>query len=192
MPHRFEDAAKWAKVFDDPARDAWQRPDDVVAALKLGAGMTVADLGAGTGYFLPRLSQAVGPAGQVLGLDVEPDMVRFMTERAASAKLANVTARQVAFDDPGLAAGSVDRVLIVDTWHHIAAREAYSKKLAAALKPGGFVAVVDFTLETEKGPPRQHRIPAEQVVAELVAGGLGARVIEEPLPDQFIVVGSRR
>lgn len=192
MPHRFEDAAKWAKVFDDPARDVWQRPADVVVVLELKPGMTVADLGAGTGYFLPHLSKAVGASGVVLGLDVEADMVRHMGERAASGGLSNVTAKLVAFDDPGLVAASVDRVLIVDTWHHIASREAYSKKLAAGLKPGGFVAVVDFTMETDKGPPKKHRIAPEQVVAELSAGGLSARVVEEPLPDQYVVVGVKK
>ena len=191
MPHRFEHADRWAKVFDDPARDAWQRPAQVVALLQIAPGMTVADIGAGTGYFLPYLSRAVGPTGKVLGLDVEADMVRHMKDRASREGLANVTAAQVAPDDPGLPAGAVDRVLIVDTWHHIGAREAYVKKLAAGLRPGGFVTVVDFTLESDKGPPREHRIPADVVMKELASAGLAARVVQETLPDQYIVVGER-
>lgn len=192
MPHRFENAAEWSKVFDEPGRDAWQKPDEVVTLVAAAPGNTVADLGAGTGYFLGRLSRAVGPKGKVLGLDVEADMVRFMTERATKEKLANVEARQVKTDDPGLTAGSVDRILVVDTWHHIGAREVYVPKLAAALKPKGAIVVVDFTLDAKRGPPAEHRISAEQVVKELTAAGLEASVATETLPDQYVVRGVRK
>lgn len=191
MPHRFENANEWARVFDDPARDAWQKPAEVVAALKLAPGMRVADVGAGTGYFLPYLSKAVGPSGEVLGLDIEPDMVRYMKDRALEAGLTNVKATTIAADDPGLPLASVDRVLIVDTWHHIGAREAYVAKLASGLRPDGFVAIVDFTLETDKGPPRKHRVSPEQLIEELAAGGLVGQVVAETLPDQYIVIGRR-
>lgn len=192
MPHRFEKADDWAKVFDDPARDAWQRPDEVVALMKIEAGMTVADLGAGTGYFLSRLSSAVGPAGKVLGLDVEEDMVRFMRDRAAKEGLANVEAKVVPFDHPGLEASAADRILIVDTWHHISDRVAYSRKLAEALRPGGTIYVVDFTLESERGPPKEHKLAAEAVVAELTAAGLSASIAEETLPDQYVIAATRK
>jgi ubiquinone/menaquinone biosynthesis C-methylase UbiE len=191
LVHRFQNAEQWAKEFDDPARDAWQRPADVVAAMKIAPGMTVADLGAGTGYFLPYLSRAVGDHGKVLALDVEPDMVRYMKERAAKQGLGNVEARVVALDDPGLAAGSVDRVLIVDTWHHIDGRPAYAAKLRAALAPGGAVFVVDFKKEAHHGPPPEHRITPEQVMSELRQGGLAPEVIEVGLPEQYVVAGRK-
>ena len=190
LVHRFERADEWAPRFDDPARDAWQKPADIIAIMKITPGMTVADLGAGTGYFLPHLARAVGPSGKVLGLDIEADMVRYMTERAAREGLAHVEARQVLHDDPKLAPGSVDRILIVDTWHHIPARERYADRLASALRPGGIVVIVDFTMETRRGPPPKHRIPAEQVVAELRAAGLSAEAIDERIPDQYVVVGT--
>lgn len=191
LVHRFENAEQWAKEFDDPARDAWQKPAEVIAALRITPGMTVADLGAGTGYFLPHLSRAVGPQGKVIGLDIEPDMVRYMKERAAREGLSNVEARKVALDDPGLAAGSVDRVLIVDTWHHIDGRAAYAQKLRAALAPGGAVYVVDFTQSAHHGPPPHHRIAPEQVVTELTQAGLTAEVAPSTLPEQYIVIGRR-
>ena len=81
MPHRFEDAEAWAKRFDDPSRDAWQKPDAVIANLALPPGATVADVGAGTGYFAVRLARAV-PQGKVFASDIEPDMVRYLGERA--------------------------------------------------------------------------------------------------------------
>lgn len=192
MPHRFENAQEWSKVFDEPGRDAWQKPDEVVTLLAAPSGGTVADLGAGTGYFLGRLARAVGPTGKVVGLDVEADMVRFMTERATKEGLTNVEARQVQPADPGLAPASVDRVLVVDTWHHIDDRAAYVPLLARALRPGGAVVVVDFTLESERGPPPKHRIAPEQVVKELNAAGLDATILPESLPDQYVVRGTRR
>jgi predicted methyltransferase len=191
LVHRFENAERWAKEFDDPARDTWQRPADVIAAMGISAGQTVADLGAGTGYFLPHLARAVGPRGKVIGLDIELDMVRYMRERVAREGLVGVDAKVVALDDPGLPAGAIDRVLIVDTWHHIDGRAAYAAKLRGALAPGGAVFVVDFTMESQHGPPAHHRLRPEQVMDDLTAGGLQASLIEEPLPEQFIVVGRR-
>src|SRR5688500_2205030 len=81
-PHAaFANADAWTQVFDDPTRDAWQRPDEVLRALELGPAMTVADVGAGTGYLSVRLARAV-PRGEVIATDLEPDMVRFLSERA--------------------------------------------------------------------------------------------------------------
>jgi ubiquinone/menaquinone biosynthesis C-methylase UbiE len=190
MHHRFEKADEWAPIFDDPKRDEWQRPDAVVAALALTPGMAVADIGAGTGYFEKRLATAVGDSGKVIAIDIEADMVRYLGERAKREGMANVEARLATPDDPKLAATSVDRILIVDTWHHIGDRVAYARKLATALRPGGAVFVVDFTLETAKGPPKQHRLAATQVIDELTQAGLKAAVVEAGLPDQYIVKAS--
>jgi cyclopropane fatty-acyl-phospholipid synthase-like methyltransferase len=187
MHHRFEKADEWAPIFDDPARDAWQRPDAVVAALTLKPGMVVADIGAGTGYFEKRLATAVGPSGAVIAVDIEADMVRYLAERAKREGTPNVEARLGTVDDPKLTTQSVDRILIVDTWHHIGDRVAYGTKLAAALKPGGAVFVVDFTLETEKGPPKQHRLAPSQVIEELTRAGMNATIVDAGLPDQYIV-----
>lgn len=193
MHKDFSDAQGFSKAFDDPDRDAWQRPEEVIARLQIEPGSVVADLGSGTGYFEGWLSRAVGPRGQVLALDVEPKMVEFAKQRAEQQGLGNVTARLVAVDDPGLEAGSVARVLIVDTWHHIDERARYAAKLAQALAPGGQIWIVDFTSESDVGPPAQYRVTAEQAVRELEAGGLQAEVVsDEQLPKQYLVRGSRR
>jgi SAM-dependent methyltransferase len=191
LVHSFEDAEKWSKRFDDPQRAAWQKPAAVVTAMKIGEGMTVADVGTGTGYFLPYLSPAVGKSGKVLALDIEEGMIAFVKKRAEREGLANVDARVVPLDDPGLQEASVDRILVVNTWHHIPSRAAYVKKLAGALKPGGSLWVVDFTLETQHGPPKKHRLPPELVAAELKGGGLEARIDRETLPEQYIAVGNK-
>lgn len=191
LVHRFQNAEQWAKDFDSPERDAWQKPAAVVASLEIKPGMTVADIGAGTGYFLPHLSRAVGASGRVLGLDIEPDMVAYMTKRAGREGLANVEARVVATDDPKLPPASVDRVLIVDTWHHIDQRVPYAQRLAQALKPGGAVFVVDFKRDAKRGPPPHHRLAPEQVKDELGKAGLTVSIIDAGLPEQYVVAGRR-
>lgn len=189
MQHDFSDAERWVKVFDDPDRAKWQKPEEVVELMEIEPGMQVADIGAGTGYFLGYLAAAVGEEGRVLGLDPEQNLVDHMNKRAAEAGWKRVRAKTIPFDSPGLSDRSTDRILIVDTWHHIESRAAYAAKLREALRPGGAVVVVDFTRESPKGPPVQHRLTAEELAGELEAGGLVARVVEERLPYQYVVVG---
>jgi ubiquinone/menaquinone biosynthesis C-methylase UbiE len=190
--HRFDDAARWSKEFDDPARDEWQRPLRVVELMQIAPGMTVADVGAGTGYFAPHLSRAVGPAGKVIAEDIEPDMVKWIGERARREGLTNVEALLGGADDPRLPAGGVDRVLVVDTWHHVDGAAAFAKKLAAALKPGGAVIVVDFDKESPHGPPPEARLTPETIAADLSAAGLSAEVVDsDGLPYQYVVRGKR-
>ena len=186
MHHGFKTAEDWVQVFDDPARDAWQQPDRVVAALALTPAMTVADIGAGTGYFTVRLARAM-PQGQVIATDLEPDMVRYLDERAQREGLTNIRAIVTPADDPQLAPGSVDRILVADVWHHVNGRETYARKLAAALKPGGTVTIVDFKLDATRGPPAKFRLAPSAVIAELASAGLIAKVAFE-LPDQYVIV----
>lgn len=190
MHRRFDNAETWAQVFDDPARDAWQQPDRVLAALELGPTMVVADIGAGTGYFAVRLARAI-PDGHVIATDIEPDMVRYMTDRAARERLPNLRAQLTPPDDPQLAAGTLDRILVVDVWHHLGDRVAYARALARALRPGGKLAIVDFKLDAKHGPPPAHRLAPDQILADLRAAGLAASVSATALPDQYIVIGAR-
>jgi ubiquinone/menaquinone biosynthesis C-methylase UbiE len=187
----FSHTEHFAAHFDDADRDAWQKPKTVVALLALKAGDRVVDLGAGTGYFVPALSQAVGERGRVLAIDSERNMVEHVKRRAADSGLKNVDARLVQPDDPGLESDAWDRVLVVNTWHHIDDRVRYTQKLARALKPGGALVIVDFTRESDIGPPQHHRLSADEVTGELRAGGLSARILEEDLPKQYVVSGTR-
>lgn len=97
--HCFGDAQKWAKVFDDRQRDAWQKPHEVIQALKLKPDAVVADIGAGTGYFALRLAHMV-PQGRVYAVDTERSMVKHLSERAQRAGLTNIVAVHAAPDDP--------------------------------------------------------------------------------------------
>ena len=187
----FSEVQRFARHFDDPSRDAWQRPAEVMSLLQLRAGQVVVDIGAGTGYFLLHLAQAVGPKGRVFALDVEPNMVEYMRRRVLKNGWPQVLPAVIPPDDPKLEPASVDRILIVNTWHHIGQRSDYAAKLARALRRGGSVWVVDFTRESDIGPPADHRLSAEEVVTELEGGGLHATVVsDERLPKQYVVRGS--
>jgi len=190
MHRRFDDAEKWSKIFDDPKRDEWQKPAQVVAALKLPEDAAVADIGSGTGYFAVRLARAV-PRGRVYGADLEPDMVRFLNARAAKEGLPNLAAHVATADDPKLPA-PVDLALVVDTYHHIASRSRYFERLKKSLKPGGRIAIVDFKLDSPVGPPKHHRIAPAQVKAEMERAGY--RLEEEPdiLPHQYLLLFAPR
>ena len=191
MHHRFDGAEGWAKVFDAEDRDAWQKPDEVLTAMGLSAdgkgAQLVADVGAGTGYFSVKVAKRV-PAGKVFAVDVEGDMVRYLKERATREGLTNLVAVQATADDPKIPE-PVDVVLVVDTLHHVDGRETYFGKLRASLRPGGRVVIVDFHADATMGPPKEHRLSVEQVVAEAKAGGLVKRS-ESRLPQQYVLVFS--
>jgi len=184
--HQFGDAEKWAKVFDDPERDAWQKPHDVLQALKLAPDDSVADIGSGTGYFAVRLAHRV-PKGRVYGVDAEPDMVRYLAERAKREGLANLTAVAAKPNDPGIPS-AVDLVILVDTYHHVPNRERYFRALQKSLKPGGRLAIIDFTLDSPVGPPTRARIPADAVKKELARAGYALAEEHAFLPYQYFLV----
>lgn len=184
--HRFEDAEKWAKQFDNPEREAWQKPDRVIDALKLPATALVADIGAGTGYFSVRLAKRV-PQGKVFATDIEPDMVRYLGERARREGLANLVPVQSSADNANLPE-PVDLILFVDAYHHIGNRADYFARLRASLKPGGLLALVDFRMESPQGPPPIHRIPFEKAVAELKAAGYTLVGSHDFLPRQYFAL----
>ena len=184
--HHFKDAQKWSNVFDDPKRDEWQKPHEVIQALALKPDAIVADVGAGTGYFTARLARML-PNGRIYAVDVEPAMVKHLAERAKHEGLKNVSAVQGRSDDPRLPQ-KVDLVLLVDVHHHIEKREAYFRKVSSYLKPGGRVAIIDFTPESPVGPPRSVRVHPDRVTAELAVSGL--RLVDQHkfLPNQYFLV----
>jgi SAM-dependent methyltransferase len=184
--HRFSDAEKWARIFDDPEREAWQKPDEVVRTLRLPAEATVADIGAGTGYFAVRLARAV-PKGRVFAVDAEPDMVRYLGERAKREGLANLVPVQAGRDDPKLPA-PVDVVLLVNTYHHVPARVEYFRRLSASLKQGGRVAIIDYRPEAPMGPPPATRVPSTVVTEELLRAGYLLVASHSMLPYQYFLV----
>ena len=184
--HSFGDAEKWAHVFDDPERDAWQKPHEVIQALALEPGAAVADIGAGTGYFSARLANML-KTGRVYAVDIEPGMVKYLAERAKREGLANLVPVSGASGSPNLPA-KVDLALFVDVYHHVDARERYFRDLRKALNPGGRVAVIDFRLDSPEGPPKAARIAPERVKAEMKKAGYVLEAEHSFLPRQYFLV----
>ncbi|HEV7799631.1 MAG TPA: class I SAM-dependent methyltransferase [Burkholderiales bacterium] len=187
--HSFGGAEKWSQIFDDPKRDAWQKPHEVIQALALAPDAVVADIGAGTGYFATRLANML-PKGRVYAVDTEPDMVKHLAERAKREGLKNLTALGGKPDDPKLPQ-KANLALLIDVYHHIDQREAYFRTLAASLKPGGRLAIIDFRMDAPDGPPKAARIAPDRVKAELKRAGYELVQEHAFLPNQYFLVFRR-
>ena len=192
-PHHERSAEEWARILEDPERDAWQKPSEVVAALDLKPGDRVADIGAGSGYFSVRLAEAVGRSGQVYAVDIQQDLIDYLASRAASAGLEQMTAVLAEPDDPKLPAAGVDVLFICDVVHHIEDRQPYYQKLAAALAPGGRLAIVDFhKQELPVGPSPAMKIARQTMLDELEEAGFALLDEHDFLPYQYFLVFERR
>ncbi|MGH9384084.1 MAG: class I SAM-dependent methyltransferase [Vicinamibacterales bacterium] len=186
MRHRFDDPARFAKSFDDPARDAWQMPNRVIQLLQLDSRTSLADIGAGTGYFSVRLARSA-PAATVYAVDIEPSMVDYLKKRAASERLTNIVPVLAAASSPNLPA-PVDLVLVVDTYHHLPNRVAYFRDLRKSLTPTGRVAIVDFRKDAPDGPPVHFRFTPEQIESEMKDAGFQLDAKHDFLPRQHFLV----
>ena len=187
--HDFADVAYWSSVFDDPARDTWQKPRELVAALGLSSGNVVADLGAGTGYFSRYLATAVGAGGTVLAVETEPNLVVHLRARAEREKTPNVVPVLASASDPRLPVGLVDLILVVDTYHHFDDRRTYLRALRRFLRPSGRVAIVDWQKrELPVGPDMDHKLAREQVLDEMRASGYRLAAEHTLLPYQYFLV----
>lgn len=184
--HGFHGAEDWAKVFDDPKRDSWQKPHEVIQALALAPDAAVADIGAGTGYFTVRLAHML-PRGRVYAVDAEPDMVAHVQRRAQQAGLSNVRVVQASGADARLPE-PVDLILLVDVYHHVEDRVRYFSRLRESLKQGGRLAVIDFRMDAPIGPPKSGRVAPETVRRELAQAGYAPVAEHDFLPYQYYFV----
>ena len=187
--HPFDDVPKWTAVFDDPKRDEWQKPEETIRALAIRPGMVVADLGAGTGYFSKHLSRAVGDEGTVFAVDVEPNLVVHLRDRADREKTRNVIPVLASMNDPRLPARSVDLVLVLDTFHHLDHRREYLERLRTRLRDGGRIAIIDWKEgELPEGPPPPHKLARAQVVDEMTRAGYRLAAEHGFLPYHYFLV----
>ncbi len=183
--HPPRDAAEYAKVLEDPGRDEWQKPHEVITALGLKPSDVVADIGAGSGYFSRRFARH---AAKVYAVDIDADLLK-IAAKDAPPNLATVLA---APDDPKLPPQSVDLIFICDVLHHIDNRPAYYEKLKQALKPGGRIVNIDFyKKELPIGPPVSMKLDPKLVAAEFEKAGF--RELKSParLPYQYFQVFGR-
>lgn len=185
--HSFTDAERWAEQWESEERQKWQRPLVVLSLLAIQPGQVVADLGAGTGLFTRSLAIAVGDSGTVYAVDIEQSMLDFIRAREdiLQERVVPVLAEP---DDPKLPDGTVEIVLIVNTWHHINKRAAYLKRLDRALAPDGRVMVVDFREgELPVGPPPAHKLSRSKVVKEFTKAGWKLAAESVALPYQYVL-----
>jgi ubiquinone/menaquinone biosynthesis C-methylase UbiE len=185
----FADPAKFADRWNNPERDGWQHPEEIIAAMAIIPGATVADIGAGTGYMVAHLSKAVGEKGTVIAIDIEAAMIEYLTNRHEQFGPATIVPRKASARDPDLQSESIDAVLTLNTWHHMSEREAYAKKVYAGLKRGGRFAVIEATVDAESGPPQEMRIEPSRVMQELAVGGFRVELVGESMPQHYMVVG---
>jgi len=173
----------------DPKRAAWQKPDAVVHTLGLRRGQVVAEIGAGPGFFTPRLARAVGRTGRVYAVDPEPRILELLRRRLARAGVRNVTPVLGRADDPLLPAGSCDLALIVNAYHHFADGPAILKKIVLALGRGGRVVNIDWSEgKSDVGPPPHRRVPREKFLAAARRAGLRLVAEHRFLPHQYFFV----
>jgi predicted methyltransferase len=189
--HAFTNPEGLAANWNDPSRDGWQYPQEIVAALALKSGATVADIGAGTGYMVAHLSKAVGERGTVVAIDAEASMVNYLGAHTADFGPAKIVPRKVPPDRPELERASLDGVLALDTWHHLGGREAYANEVHASLKSGSRFVVVDSDFNAAAGPPKEMRLKPAQVAQELEAAGFQVEFVRTSMPGHFMVVGRK-
>jgi arsenite methyltransferase len=188
VPHQHHppSSEEYAKVLDDPSRNEWQKPHDVVMALNLKPAETIADIGAGTGYFARRFANH---AGKVYAVDIDEKLLAIAGENAPS----NLKTVVAAPEDPRLPTHSVDTIFFCDVLHHIADRPAYYAKVAEALKPGGRVVVIDFYEKPlPVGPPPSMKLSDKAVIKEWQNAGFKLNKRLNILPYQYFLFFSKR
>jgi predicted methyltransferase len=178
-------------LLEQPDRTLWQKPDQILDAVHVADGSTVADIGAGAGWFTIRLAQRVGPKGKVYAQDVQRLMLDAIKRRVQREGLENVTTVQAHGNDPMLPAKTLDAILMVDAYQELDNRVVYLRNLANALKPTGRIGIVNWKPgRGGPGPDPNERVAQSVVEGDAAAAGL--KVIDhEDLPYQDLLVVRR-
>jgi ubiquinone/menaquinone biosynthesis C-methylase UbiE len=175
---------------EGPDREAWQKPDVIMDALGIFDGSSVADLGAGGGWFTVRLARRVGPTGRVYAQDIQKPMIESMNRRFQREGLRNVTTVLGTEEDASLDPGSVNAVLIVGVYGELAKPVELLKTVRKALRPGGRIGVVDFRKDgLGPGPDTlEERVDEAVVIKDAEAAGLRLVDRTTPLPFQYLLI----
>jgi ubiquinone/menaquinone biosynthesis C-methylase UbiE len=176
-------------ALEDPKRDAYQRPQEVMTALGIKAGEVIADIGAGSGYFTFRLAHRVGDKGKIYAVDVSPDMILHINRRIRELNVRNVVSVLSDPDDPLLPDHSIDRFFFSESWHHIEKQTKYLALMKRMLKPEGEVVMIDFQKKAlPVGPPLQMKIAREDLIKQMESHGFRLTKEYKFLPYQYFLV----
>lgn len=162
-----------AHRLDLPARRIWLPPADVLGAMNVHSAHTIADVGAGTGYFSLPLALAVGPLGKIYAVDAQHEMLLLLRHKLDEAQVSNVELIHAEADNTRLAAGTCDLFFAANVWHEFEDRGAVLKEAARVLKTGGQVAILDWRTDAppEPGPPLDHRLDSSNAADALRSQG---------------------
>jgi len=180
-----------AAWLDRPEREREEEPSKAIAALKIGAGQTVADIGAGSGYYTVRLAEAVGPTGRVFATDIQPEMLALLRKRLAGRNDGgrNVQLVQGTPTESKLPDGAIDLALMVDVYHELAEPQVFLRSLKRALKNDGRLVLIEFRKESEWVPIREeHKMSVRDARIELEAEGFTFDRVIDVLPWQHILI----
>jgi ubiquinone/menaquinone biosynthesis C-methylase UbiE len=172
-----------------PERESDEHPDEALNAIGIQRGSTVADVGAGVGYFTWRLAQRVGANGVVYGEDIQQPMLDLLSKNMSTRHLTNVRAVLGTVEDPKLPANSIDLVLLVDVYHEFSEPEKMLDRIRESLKTGGRIVFLEYRAEDPAVPIRpEHKMTVDQVRAEVQPEGYRFDKTIEVLPQQHIIV----
>ena len=181
-----------AEWLERSERTSEEQPDEALDALGPLAGLTVADLGAGSGYFTVRIARRVGDKGRVYANDLQPEMLKMLAARIAREKISNVTLVHGTIDDPKLPVATIDLVLMVDVYHELSEPQKMLSAIGKALKPGGRLVLLEYRKEDAAIPIRfEHKMSVAEAKLELEAEGFTLSSVDHRLPRQHILIFSK-
>jgi SAM-dependent methyltransferase len=191
---RFANVMGWqgADWLERSERELEEEPDKALEALGSLTGLTVADVGAGSGYFTVRLAERTGPKGRVFATDLQPEMLKMLASRLARENVRNITLVHGAIDDPKLPAATIDLVLMVDVYHEFSEPQKMLRGIRAALKLGGRLVLLEYRKEDPDVPIRfEHKMSVAEAKMELEAEGFTLAKVDGRLPRQHILIFSK-
>lgn len=170
-------------------RELEELPETALDKIGLGPGMSVADVGAGSGYFTVRLAKRVGPEGKVYAVEVQPEMMTILRRRLAGEKLKTVQTILGTESDPKLPKNSVDLILMVDVYHEFSQPQNMLRRMREALKSNGRLVLLEYRKEDPHIPIRsEHKMSVAEAKSELEAEGYKLEKVLKDLPRQHILI----